>query len=103
MNDCDMERGFIYYMPTVHSEEMGVSFQQCPALDMETAVRELEILKPEYPDCTFSVSRFAGEMHELPKLKRQHERLIDMMSFVETAERPGAALLDVIRQRQAVN
>jgi hypothetical protein len=96
---CDMERGFIRFVANAYSDDMGVNFQIMESLSRDTALKVLEIIKPEFAGYTFSITQYACEMAELPASKRQHDRLNDALGYVTTCEKPGDALLRLIGYR----
>ena len=96
----DMERGFVRFVANIYSEAMGVNLQMVDTLSLETALQVLAFIKPEFPDCTFSVTRYACEMDELPALKNQQDRLNNVLGYVATCEHPGTALLRLIGYHQ---
>ena len=96
----DTQNNFIRYVANAYSEDMGINFQIVDALNPETALKVLEVIKPEFPDCTFSVTRYANELSGLSALKCQQERLNDVLGYVATCESPGDTFLQLIGYRQ---
>lgn len=96
---CDMERGFVRFVANAYSDAAGVNLQIVDALNLKTALKVLDVIKPEFPGCTFSVTRYAEEMSGLSALKCQQERLNDVLGYVTTCERPGDMFLQLIGYR----
>jgi hypothetical protein len=95
----DIEHGFFRFVANVYSEARGLSFQIMETLNLDTTLKGLELIKPEHPDCTFSVTRYVCERGELPASKGLHARINDVLVYVTTCEKPGDALQRLIGYR----